>query len=263
MRRGVFTFGRALLVGGSAAVLVLGLAAPSAHAANKAKTKKAVVMHGYTCTKLAKKKHQTVVGHAGDVVCGLRAGVKLVASGAGHVVLIAGPGSETLVGSSAPGSSDTLIGGSGDDTMDAGNSGDDVIQAGTGSDSIDCGGGGAQVSVVGATSTDTENEDCQGSNVSNPNIEIHGLVSSAASDGSSITVTFSEAEDTFQAWLDANGDPTSVQVAITPTTTVEREGGGSVAQGDYVELTAQSSSQTLAGSTLSAVDIQAQPGGQE
>lgn len=264
MRRGQRSLiGRGTLAAGFAVTLALGLAAPGVQAANGAKGKKPVVMHGYTCTKLAKKKHQTVIGVNGDVVCGLRAGVRLVASGAGHVVLIAGPGAETLVGSSTPGASDTLIGGTGDDTIKAGSAGDDVIETGSGSDSIDCGTGTAQVSIVGATSNDAESPDCQGSNVSQPSVEMHGTVASVASDGSSMTVTYGGAQDTFQAWLTANGNPASVPVVITPTTTIEREGGGTITSGDYVELTALTSSSTLAGSTLSAVDVQAQPNGQE
>jgi hypothetical protein len=187
--------------------------------------------------------------------------VKLVASGPGHVVLIAGPGRETLVGSSNPGSDDTLIGGSGDDSLEAGDGGNQVIDTGTGPDSIDCGNGGSQVSVVGAGSDDTENPDCGGGNVSDTNLEIHGTVNTVATDGSTMNVSFNEAEDTFQAWLDANGDPTSVDIAITPSTTIQVDGGGSLAAGDWVEVTANTSSTTLAGSTLTAVDVQAQPAG--
>lgn len=251
-------------VGAAALALAgsLSLGATAAHASTQARhTHKPVVMHGYTCTKVAKKRHQTVVGTAGQVICGLHSGVKLVASGPGHVVLIAGPGKETLVGSSSSGSDDTLIGGTGDDTLEAGDSGNQVIDTGTGPDTIDCGNGGSQVSVVGAGSDDTENSDCGGSNVSDTNLEIHGTVISVATDGSTMNVSFHEAEDTFQAWLDANGDPTSVDIAITPSTTIQVDGGGSLAAGDWVEVTANTSSTTLAGSTLSAVDVQAQPGG--
>jgi len=248
---------------GAAALAVagtLGLGGSAAHASTQAKrTHKPVVMHGYTCTKVAKKRHQTVVGTAGQVVCGLRGGVKLMASGPGHVVLIAGPGQETLVGSSTPGSDDTLIGGSGDDTLEAGDSGNQVIDTGTGPDTIDCGTGGSTVSVVGAGSDDTENSDCTGGNVSDTSLEIHGTVNTVASDGSTMNVSFQEAEDTFQAWLDANGDPTSVDIAITPSTSTHVDGGGSLAAGDWVEVTANTSSTTLAGSTLTAVDVQAQP----
>ncbi len=250
---------------GAAALAVAGtlsLGASAAHAGTQAKrTHKPVVMHGYTCTKVAKKRHQTVVGTAGQVICGLRSGVKLVASGPGHVVLIAGPGRETLVGSSNPGSDDTLIGGSGDDSLEAGDGGNQVIDTGTGPDSIDCGNGGSQVSVVGAGSDDTENPDCGGGNVSDTNLEIHGTVNTVATDGSTMNVSFNEAEDTFQVWLDANGDPTSVDIAITPSTTIQVDGGGSLAAGDWVEVTANTSSTTLAGSTLTAVDVQAQPAG--
>ena len=248
----------ALAVGGA-----LSLGATAAHAGTAAKrTHKPVVMHGYTCTKVAKKRHQIVVGTAGQVICGLHSGVKLMASGPGHVVLIAGPGQETLVGSSTPGADDTLIGGTGSDTLEAGNSGNQVIDAGTGPDTIDCGTGGSTVSVVGAGSGDTENSDCGGSNVSNPSLDIHGTVNTVASDGSTMNVTFTQAEDTFGAWLTANGNPTSVDIAITPSTTVQIDGGGTtLAPGDWVEVTANTSSTTLAGSTLTAVDVQAQPAG--
>jgi len=240
----------------------LSFGATAAHATTAKRVNKPVVMHGYICTKVAKKRHQTVVGVAGQVICGLHNGVKLMASGPGHVVLIAGPGQETLVGSSTAGADDTLIGGTGSDTLDAGDVGNQVIQTGTGPDTIDCGTGGSTVSVVGVSSGDTENSDCSGSNVSDTSLDIHGTVNTVASDGSTMNVSFNEADDNFQAWLDANGNPTSVDIAITPSTTVQIDGGGTtIAPGDWVEVTANTSSTTLAGSTLTAVDVQDQPAG--
>ncbi|MDE3085430.1 MAG: hypothetical protein KGJ77_01585, partial [Acidobacteriota bacterium] len=127
----------ALVVGGT-----IGMASASVartHASTHAK--KAVVLQHFKCTVVATKKHPSVVGHAGDVVCGLKGNDTLKAVGAGIVVLVAGPGKDTLIGSSDPGAMDKLVGGTGNATLEAGSGGSDVIDPGSGNDSIDCGTG--------------------------------------------------------------------------------------------------------------------------
>lgn len=229
----------------------VGLGAPSAHAKTSG-PKKAVVMHGHTCTVVATKRHRKVVGHAGAVVCGLSGNDVLRAVGPGAVILIAGPGKDRLIASSNPNSQDTLIGGTGDDTFDAGSGGDDVIEAGSGSDSVDCGSGGAQVTVVGVSQNDSENEDCQSSNVDNATLEFHGTINTT--DGSTtMNVTYNDVNDAAQAWLLANGNPTSVDISLVGAT-IETDGGGALVAGDDVEVAVNAN-----GSSLTAVDVQAQP----
>jgi len=168
--------------------------------------------------------------------------------------------------SSSAGSQDTLIGGSGDDTLEAGSSGDDVIEAGTGNDSIDCGGssgggGGsdearatshAQVTVVGADSSDdSENSDCGGGNVDSADLEFQGVVNST--DGSStMNITILDANDAAQAWQAANGDPSAVDITLTGAS-IEADNGGPIAAGDDVEVAANAS-----GASLTAVEVEAQ-----
>ncbi len=229
-----------------------------------------VVMHGYKCTVVATKHHRKVIGRAGAVVCGVSGNDVLRAVGAGRVVLIAGPGRDKLIASSTPKSQDTLIGGSGDDTLEAGSSGDDVIEAGTGPDTIDCGGSGssggggsdqsarrgsAQVTIVGADSgDDTENSDCQGGGVDSAALEFQGLVNST--DGSStMNVQVRDANDAAQTWLTANGNPSTVDISLTGAS-IEVDNGGTLAAGEDVEVAANAS-----GSSLTAVDVQAQAPG--
>jgi len=221
---------------------------------------------------VATKHHRRLTGRAGAVVCGVSGNDVLRAAGPGRVVLIAGPGRDRLVASSAAGSQDTLIGGSGRDTLVAGSSGDDVLEAGTGDDSIDCGNGGdtggnsgggtgtdesarhgsAQVTVVGADSgDDTENSDCQGGGTDSAALEFQGSVNST--DGSTtMNITYNDVSDAAQAWLDANGDPTSVDISLVGAS-IEVDGGGSLAVGDDVEVAANAN-----GTALVAVDVQAQ-----
>ncbi|HUY23313.1 MAG TPA: hypothetical protein VMV22_13330 [Acidimicrobiales bacterium] len=227
----------------------LGVGAPAALA--RSKPAKPVVMHGHVCTVVATKHHRKVVGRAGAVVCGVSGNDVLRAVGPGAVTLIAGPGKDKLIASSSPSSQDTLIGGTGDDTLDAGSSGSDVIDASSGSDTINCGTGSAQVTVVGAGQDDQENADCQGGNVSDATLELQGTVNTT--DGSTtMNITYNDVNDAAQAWLDANGDPTSLDISLVGAS-IENDGGGALVAGEDVEVAANAS-----GSSLVAVDVQAQ-----
>jgi hypothetical protein len=235
----------------------IGVGSTAAHAQSTKRIKKPIVMHGYTCTVIASKHHRSVVGHAGDVVCGARGNDTLEAAGAGHVVLIAGPGKDTLVASSTPGSQDTLIGGSGSDTIDAGSSGSDTIETGSGSDNISCGTGGATVTIAGADSGDTENSDCQGSNVGDASQEWHGVITAVNTDNT-IDVQWREANDLAQSWLATAfiTPPTTVRFDLT-NAQVQIGGGGPLTACYDVEITANA---PTTGTTLSAVDVNAEPG---
>ena len=242
----------------------IGLGASAVQAAAR-HHKAPVIMHGYKCTVVATTRHTHVVGHAGAVVCGASGNDVLRAKGRGRIVLIAGPGRDTLIASSTSGSQDTLIGGSGDDTLEGSSSGDDTIEAGTGNDTIDCGGStssgtgsdqasisstGGQVTVVGADSTDdTENADCQGSNVDSAALEFQGKVNTT--DGTTMNITIFDENDQAQTWLAANGNPTAVDISLTGAS-IEVDNGGTLAAGDYVEVAANAS-----GSSLTAIDVQA------
>lgn len=252
------------LVGASA-----GLGTTAAHARGHA-VASPVIMHGYKCTVVATKHHRKVTGRAGAVVCGVSGNDVLRAVGPGRVVLIAGPGRDKLVASSAPGHQDTLIGGSGPDTMVAGSGGDDVIETGTGSDTIDCGGSGGgtggsggggidesarngsgQVTVVGADSGDSVNSDCQGGTTNSASLEFQGTVNTT--DGSTtMNITYGDVNDAARAWLDANGDPTSIDISLVGAS-IEVDNGGSLVKGDDVEVAANAN-----GTALVAVDVQAQ-----
>jgi hypothetical protein len=236
-----------------------------------------VVMNGYKCTVVATAKHRHAVGHAGDVVCGVSGNDVLKAVGSGRVVLIGGPGHDKLIASHALKSMDTLIGGSGPDTMVTGTGGDDTIDTGSGNDTINCpsnggggGGGGtgntgsdsrihlaaSKMTVVGADAGDTENSDCSGDSQDSAQLEFQGVVNTT--DGSTtMNITIEDNSDAAQAWLDANSDPTSVDISLTGAN-IEVDNGGTLMAGDAVEVAANPSSTTLAGSTLTAVDVQAE-----
>jgi hypothetical protein len=226
------------------------LTATSAHARGK----KPVVLDGHICTKVATSRHPTVVGHALNgrpaVVCGVSGNDTLKAKGAGLVILVAGPGSDTLIASSDPGARDILIGGSGTDTFQAGTAGDDVIETNSG-DTIDCTTGATTV-IAGDNQGDNENGDCQGSNVDNATQEWEGVVT--ATDGSTtMTIQWTDLNDAAQTWLDANGDHATVTSNISSAIVVV-EGGGALMMGDRVETTANAS-----GSVLTAVSVVAEP----
>ena len=236
-------------------------------------------MDGYKCTVVATSKHRHATGHAGAVVCGVSGNDVLKAAGPGRVVLIAGPGKDKLVASRALRSQDTLIGGSGPDTMVTGTGGDDVVDTGSGDDTINCpstggnggGGGGtgntgtgpdesrvhmtpSTLTVVGFDSGDSENSDCSGDSQDSAQLEFQGTVNST--DGSTtMNITIEDNNDAAQAWLDANSSPTAVDISLVGAS-VEVANGGTLVQGDDVEVAANAN-----GSSLTAVDVQAQAPG--
>ena len=243
----------ALLVAGSLG-LGVGGAQASAHG-----LKKTYVLNGHICTKVATARHRTAVGHAGDVVCGLSGNVTLKAAGPGSVTLVAGPGHDRLIGSKSAGAHDVLIGGTTSDTFVTGG-GDDLIEDNSASgDTIDCSSSSTSVTIAGSTQDDTENSDCQGSNVTDASQEWHGVVT--ATDGSTtMTVQWSDVNDAAQQWLTANGDPGTATFDIS-SATVDVSDGGTLAVGDEVEVAANPSDpNNLAGSTLSATAVDAQSG---
>lgn len=70
-----------------------------------------------------------------------------------------------------------------------------------------------------------------------------------------VTVTYRDTNDAGQAWLTANGTPTSVTFDIT-SASIQREGGGSLAVGDVVQIQATA---PTSGTTLIASQIEAAP----
>lgn len=250
------------LPAGLVAALVAGLGSQAGAATSHAKSSP-VVMAGHQCTVVATRHHSKVVGHAGDVVCAPTGNAVLRASGPGTVLLIAGTGRDKLIGSSSLGAHDVLIGGSGQDTLVAGSSGDDVIDAGSGSDSIDCGTGGATVTVVGASSSDSESSDCGGSNVEDATLQFEGTISSVDSGTppATLTMSVSDSNDTAQAWLAANPSCSATALVVglaSVPATVEVDGGAPLATGDQVEVEANA---PASGCSPAAVSVQAQAAG--
>jgi hypothetical protein len=249
------------------------------------------VLHGHKCTVVASGRHRHVVGHAGDVVCGVRGNDTLTAVGPGTVYLIAGRGRDTLVASNDPNAHDVLIGGSGRDTLIAGSSGDDIIEEGSGTDTVNC--GGATVTVVsddtqgnddgtgpgtgnsgegdasrntGTTGTGNtgntgegdngQGQDCQGNgNDQNAAQAWEGTIT-ALPTSTTMTVQWADVDSGAQTWLAANGNPTTVTFDLTGAT-VQVDGGGALAVGDDVEVAANP---PATGTTLRAVDVQASAG---
>lgn len=76
----------------------------------------------------------------------------------------------------------------------------------------------------------------------------------AAYDGTTMSVNWTDANRVADAWLAAHGNPNPVSVAITSSTRVEREGGGSPQAGDDVKFRARP---TLDGTGLEAVNVEA------
>ena len=256
MRNTKTKFGRQLTVAVASLGVVgtLGFAA-SAQAAPQAK--KPIVMHGHTCTVVATRHRPKVVGHAGDVVCGLKGNDTLTAAGPGVVFLIAGRGKDTLVASSDPNAHDTLMGGSGRDTINAGSGGDDVVVTGSGSDNIDCGSGGSTVTIVGDDQGDNENQDCQGDNSDSAALQFEGTVNST--DGTTtMSVSVSDSSDAATAWLGANPscDPSALTFDLTGAS-IEVDNGGPLVATDDVEGEANAPAN---GCTLTAVSVQAHAG---
>lgn len=230
--------------------------ASSARTHHPRSSKTVVVLDGHICTRTATSHHSKISGHAKNgkpaVLCGTSGNDTLKATGSGMVFLIAGPGTDTLIASSSPGAQDILIGGSGNDTFVAGNQGDDVIETEPG-DTISCT-TGATTTIAGDDQGDNEDQNCGGDNVDNATQEWRGTVTAVGS--SSLTVQWADHNDTAQAWLDANGDPSTVMFDTTTATI-----SGTPTMGGGVQVESNASSTTLAGSTLIAVSVEADGSG--
>lgn len=236
----------------------VGLGASLAGASTRAHHAKhtTVVLNGHICTKVATAKHPKVTGHAGQTVCGLSGNDTLQAAGPGIVTLVAGPGHHnTLRASRSHGARDVLIssGVPGGDTFVTG-AGDDTVDTAP-NDTITCSSSGS-TTIAGDSSGDQE-DGCQSGNSQDASQEWQGVVTTT--DGSTtMTVQPSDWNDAAQAWLDANGDPTTVTFDIS-SAQIDMGDGGSVANGDQVEVAANPSDPTtLAGSTLVAVSVDGQ-----
>jgi hypothetical protein len=202
--------------------------------------KQTTVRDGYRCTVVSSAHHHQLVGRAGAVVCALSGNNTLTAAGPGQVVLIAGPGRDTLRASSSPNSNDILLGGRGKTSIFAGTRGTDIINTGWGSDWINCSNGSAHVTVVGVGSDDSENHDCHRRGVDDTSQYYHATVTALASDGSTMTVSVSDASDGAQAWLATQSpacDLTNLTFdLITAPASIHVDGGGTLVVGDDVGI---------------------------
>ena len=111
-----------------------------------------IVRDGHVCTVVGTSGPDNLVGHAGDVVCGLGGNDKLTAVGSGSVILIGGDGSDSLVGSSDPAAHDVLNGDMGRDHLVA-HGGTNELHGGKGADVLD-GAAGTDV-LTGGPGNDT------------------------------------------------------------------------------------------------------------
>jgi len=223
-----------------AALLTMGTLGVAAAASatsrhGSAHSKHPVVLDGHICTKVATAHHNRISGHVSRgrpaVLCGLAGNDTLRATGPGTVILVAGPGHDTLIPSSTPGAHDILVGGAGPD-------------------SFGCTPGGT-TTVIGDDQGDDESG-CDGSDVANASQEWQGTVTafSPATNPTSLTIQWSDVNDAAQAWLDANSDPSTATFDTTTATIV-----GNLVVGGEVTVAANPSSTTLAGSTLVAVTV--------
>jgi hypothetical protein len=224
------------LTKGAAALFVIvgttALASSSAQA-----VKKPVVFKGHVCTSVATSKHPTAVGHARlghpAVVCGVSGNDTLRAAGKGPVILIAGPGHDTLKASNTRGAHDVLIGSTGGDTFVTGGSGsDEIILGATSGDTLDCT-TTATITIGGDDQGDNSNGDCQsGGNVDDASQEWQGVITTT--DGATtMTIQVTDGNDAALAWL---GSATTVTFDIT-SADIQVEGGGSLTGGQDVEVT--------------------------
>lgn len=204
--------------------------------------KPTIVRDGYKCTVVSSAKHHNLVGRAGSVVCALSGNNTLTASGPGEVVLIAGPGQDTLKASSSANSDDVLLGGRGKAHLYAGSHGRDTLSAGSGADWFNCGSGSSQVTVVGVGSDDNENGDCHRNGVDNTSQHYHGTIVSLGTDDSSVVVSVSDASPGAQSWLATQSptcDLTNLTFDLTTTpATIYVQGGGALAVGDDIGIAA-------------------------
>ena len=190
-----------------------------------------------------------VGGRANDVLAG----------NAGANVLVGGPGNDELTGAAG---NDSLLGGAGNDWL-IGGAGTDQLRAGSGNDTID-GSGGFGDTIDCGTDSPILNVEPSANDVLAPDCEgdtdqvlqrYHGTVSALDTDANTITVQWTEVNDSAQTWLDANGDPNPVVISLAGAA-VDTLTGGSIQPGDQVEVEATTS---LDGTSLDAVTVHAAP----
>ncbi len=192
--------------------------------------------------------NDTLKGGSGNDSLNGDGGNDSLSAGSGQTTENAGPGDDTLSGGTG---TDDLNGGVGNDTFHAGHSGSETFNLGGGHDHADCGGGTTTVTVVGEDANDTESANCHDGNVNQAQFFFRGKIT--AINGAIVTVAYHEVSDSAQAWLDANGDPTTVDFDTT-TATINREGGGPLQVGDFVRVLANAPSSGL---VLPAVEVDA------
>jgi hypothetical protein len=227
---------------------------------------------GFVCTKVTYAANRTLTARAGQVACALGRNDRAVAIGPGRVVLIAGKYHTTLIASQNRHSHDILLGGAGsdkfvggagwdaleggagNDTLVAGHGPQQFLSGGTGNNSFNCSGNGNEDVTVLQDSQGNQDDDCNNSDSATQ--EWSGQVTST--DGTTtMTISWSDANDAAMQWLQGNGNPTSVTFDIT-TATIERDGGGQIQNGDCVDVAANAN-----GSTLTAVAVEAGKGGDD
>jgi hypothetical protein len=232
-------------------------------------------LHGHLCNVVATKSNRNVFGHAGQTVCAPKGRATLTAVGAGTVILIAGHGRQRLVASNDPNAHDVLIEGTGHDSLVVGTGGDDIVDEGTSPDSITCDGSGTVTVVDDNQGNDdsqgdddsqgNQNDDSQGDNNNQGDCQGDGNVTSASQDwegtitapptSSTITVTWTDANDGALTWLSTLGPPPLLNPVTfdISTATIEVDGGAPLAQGDQVEV---ASNPPPSGNVPIAVDVQ-------
>jgi hypothetical protein len=228
------------LVGKGAAALFVVMGTTALVSSSAQAVKKPVIFKGHVCTSVATSKHPNAVGRGRPghpaVVCGVSGNDTLRAAGKGPVILIAGPGHDTLKASNARGAHDVLIGSTGGDTFVTGTSGtDEIILGAPAGDTVDCTTTGT-ITIAGDDQGDNSNGDCQpGGNVEDASQEWQGVIT-ATDATSTMTIQWTDANDAAQAWLAPLGDPASVTFDIT-TADIQVEGGGPLATGQQVDVT--------------------------
>jgi Ca2+-binding RTX toxin-like protein len=195
---------------------------------------------------------ESLQGGTGNDTLDGNSGNNVLSGGPGNDDLNGGAGNDQLNGGSG---NDIEIGGTGNDHISA-DSGDDVIDGSQGSDHIDCGSGTPTVST---DNTDTEAPDCNPAD--NQDLQQYqGSVTAVDTVNNTITVQWSEVNDTAQAWLDAQApaDPNPVTISLAGAN-IETEDNAAIAPGDQVEIEATTSTD---GSTVIAVAVHAEHGNQ-
>jgi hypothetical protein len=140
-------------------------------------------------------------------------GVDTLIGGRGKDLLIAGTGPTTLIGGSgfqilAGGSGrDVYVGGTGHTSIKAGTGTEDILAANSSKTALDC--GSSTSSTVSVDRGDAVNDDCHGNGDHEGDYQFYAGTVTGVS-GAEMTVTYSVTNDVAQAWLAANGAPTTV-----------------------------------------------------